>query len=84
VTAAISDLILSRLPPTPGLALASPVAGIVVGFLIALLVVRLLATVSSRRSSRWIVGVVDIAAVPLVLGFAVIALTRLLEILPLG
>lgn len=84
MTAAISDLLLERLPPTPALALASPVTGIVIVFLVVLLAVRLLATVWSGRSRRRVVGIVDIAAAPLAIGFAVIVLSRLLEILPLG
>lgn len=84
MTPAINDLLLSRLAPTPALALASPVTAIAIGFLVALLVVRLLATVSAGRRGRWTVEVIDIAALPLLLGFAVVMLSRLAEILPLG
>lgn len=84
MTGAISDLLVQRLPDTPSLALASPVTGIAVAFLIALLVIRLLATVWASSTSRRVVGLVDIATAPLLIGFGVIAVSRLLEILPLG
>lgn len=84
MTGAISDLLVQRLPDTPSLALASPVTGIAVAFLIALLVIRLLATVWASSTSRRVAGLVDIATAPLLIGFGVIAVSRLLEILPLG
>lgn len=84
MTAAISNLLVERLPATPSLALASPATGIVILFLITLLVIRLLATVWSGSASRHVVGIVDIATAPLLMGFAVVVLSRLLEILPLG
>ncbi|MCJ7709328.1 MAG: hypothetical protein MUQ32_00715, partial [Chloroflexi bacterium] len=72
------------LPGTPGLALALPVDGLVAAFLIGLLIVRLLGSAASGPTGRPSLHVIDVAAIPLFLAFAVIVFARITEILPLG
>jgi hypothetical protein len=84
MTSMINQLINERLPTTPAGALALPVDLIVTGFLLALLVARLLVRARHGSGSRWSSHPLDVAAVPLVLAFGAIALGRILEIVPLG
>ena len=80
----ITDRITSRLPGTPGLALALPVDGLVTAFLIGLLIVRLLVSAARGPAGRPALQVIDLAAIPLFLAFAAIIHARVTEILPLG
>ena len=84
MTSMVTELVEGRLPGTPAGALALPVDAIVTAFLIAFLVGRLLVRARARPGSRWSVHPVDVAAVPLIIAFGVIAFGRILEIMPLG
>ena len=84
MTSMVTELVGGRLPGTPAGALALPVDVIVTGFLVLFLVARLLVRAAARPGARWSVHPVDVAAVPLILAFGVIAFARSLEIMPLG
>jgi hypothetical protein len=80
----VTDLITSTLPGTPALALALPLDGLVTVFLIAVLVIRLLISAARGATGRPELHVIDVAAIPLFLAFAIIVYGRVTEILPLG
>jgi len=84
MTSMVTELITSGLPSTPSLALALPVDAMVTALLIVLLAARLLVTASSGLGGRPTLQVLDVAAIPLFLAFAVVVLDRVMEILPLG
>lgn len=84
MTTMINQQIADQLPGTPLQALAFPVDGWVAAFLIVLLCIRLLITTADPPGRRTGLQVVDVAAVPLFVGFALIVYARIQEILPLG
>ena len=84
MTSMVNQQILEHLPGTPLQALAFPVDSLLAGFLIALLFVRLILTTADQTSGRPGLRVVDVAAIPLFMGFGAIVYARIQEILPLG
>jgi hypothetical protein len=84
MTSMVDAQIASHLPGTPLQSLAFPVDGWVAGFLIALLCIRLLLTAAKSPTARTGLRVIDVAAIPLFVGFAAIVYSRIQEILPLG
>lgn len=84
MTSMVNQEILDQLPGTPLEALASPLDAWVAVFLVALLIVRLVTSFAERPGSPPRFRTLDIAAIPLFLGFAAIVYSRIQEILPLG
>jgi len=84
MTAIITQVAIDNLPSTPGQALASVAGGIVVAFLLALMVVRLLLVVGDPASGRPARIVVDLAIVPLLVAAIMLLTWRFLEIQPIG
>ena len=84
MTSTVTRGITDALPPTPGLALVDPTGGIIAVFLILLLLGRVLVQVAAVDRSSRVVRTIDIAAIPLMIAFAMILYARFQEILPLG
>lgn len=84
MTAIITQVAIDNLPSTPGQALASVAGGIVVAFLLALMVVRLLLVVGDPDGGRPARIVVDLAIVPLLVAAIMLLTWRFLEIQPIG
>ena len=84
MTSMVNAQIAGHLPGTPLQSLAFPVDSWVAAFLIALLCIRLL--LAAARSPTVLTGlrVVDVAIVPLFIGFIAVVYSRIQEILPLG
>lgn len=84
MTGTVTQVAIDNLPGTPGQSLVSGAGGIVVGFVLALIAVRLLLVVSDTERGRSILPVVDPAIAPLLVASVMLMVGRLLEILPIG
>jgi hypothetical protein len=84
MTATVTQVVIDSLPGTPGQALSSGAAAIVIGFLLGLMVVRLLLVVADADRGRPARIVVDLAIAPLLVAAAMLMIGRLLEIQPIG
>ena len=84
MTGTVIQIVVDSLPTTPAQALASPAHDIMLGLLILVLVARLLIRVREIPNAATITRTLDVALVPLFVGFVLILYVRLLEIIPLG
>jgi hypothetical protein len=84
MTSMINQRLQDGLPGTPSSALAFPVDAWIAGFLVVLLLFRLVTSAAERPGAPARFRIVDVAAIPLLLGFAAIVYSRIQEILPLG
>jgi hypothetical protein len=84
MTATITQVAINGLPGTPGQALTSGAAGVVIAFLLGLMIVRLLLLVADPDRARPVRIVVDLAIAPMLAAAAILMVGRLLEIQPIG
>ena len=84
MTSIVSRVVIETLPGTPGQALAAATGGILAAILVGLLIVRQLVQTAGRPHWREIVWTLDVAAIPLLIAFAVIVYERLQDLMPLG
>jgi hypothetical protein len=84
MTATVTQVAIDNLPGTPGQALSSAAGGIVIAFLLALMVVRLMIVVADPERGRQARIVVDLAIAPLLAASIMLMVGRLLEIQPIG
>ena len=84
MTAVIPRLVADSLPLTPAQALVLSVGGLVTILVIGLLAARLLLQAAGGAEHARAIRVLDVAAVPLLIVFAVFLYIRIQEIIPLG